>query len=161
MAKIIIGGELFLKYDPAMNQLVYLINKQKSDQRIQRRLTMSDKGQQLFSKGSMLSQQSLASLPSLGKEDSLNKMDSLDSELLGDIEKIESKQEHKPSISIPSLPHFNQRNSLQKLNRNRVSSSVMLRQLTATSDMLLPQHENQDVEQPDQIVHISLNSDLQ
>ena len=91
MAKIIIGGELFLKYDPAMNQLVYLINKQKSDQRIQRRLTMSDKGQQLFSKGSMLSQQSLASLPSLGKEDSLNKMDSLDSELLDDIGKIESK----------------------------------------------------------------------
>ena len=80
---------------------------------------MSEKG--FLSKGSMLSQQSLASLPSLGKEESLSKIDSLDSELLDDIGKIDSKPSISIPSSIPSLPHFNQRNSIQKLNRNRAA----------------------------------------
>ena len=42
LIKKIIGGEVFLNYDPFRNELAYLINKKNSDKRIMRRKTTAN-----------------------------------------------------------------------------------------------------------------------
>ena len=61
--KKIIGGEVFLEYDPIKNRLAYLVNKKNSDTRFLRRQSLLTEG--MKTPASLLSLNSLQSMASL------------------------------------------------------------------------------------------------
>ena len=61
LIKKIIGGEVFLNYNPFKNELAYLINKKNSDKRIMRRKTTANADSLKKASSLLQTQSSLAS----------------------------------------------------------------------------------------------------